>query len=144
MATGCQVDLGPSMRRRYIVMIVSFGYAAYWAVILLHRLLAGVTRPHLSLAPWLIGAILGLLCYGLVTRRRWARGLGLVVAIAGLILWTMAGVWGYVFSGFSSQSGDPTLFSWGMVAVLPLLLFSLALLVLLARPLVDETHTSLV
>lgn len=130
------------MQRRYVVMIVSFAYAAYWAAILLHRLFAGVTRPHLSLAPWLIGAILGLLCYAVVTRRRWARGLGLVVAIAGLILWTMAGVWLYVFSGFSSQSGDPTLFSLGMMAaVLPLLLFSIALLVLLARPLVDETHT---
>ena len=132
------------MHRRNIVTIVSFTYAACWAAILLHRLFAGVTRPHLSVASWLIGAILGLLCYAMVTRRRWARGLGLVVAITGLILWTMAGVWGYVFSGFSSQSGHPTLFSWGMVAVLPLFLFSIALLVLLARPLVDETRSSLV
>jgi hypothetical protein len=128
------------MQRRYVVMIVSFAYAAYWAAILLHRLFAGVTRPRTSLAPWLIGAILGLLCYAMATRRPWARGLGLVVAIGSLILWTMVGVWVYAFSGFSSRSGEQTLFSLGMAAgVLPQLLFSVALLVLLAKPLVDET-----
>ena len=130
------------MQRRYVVIAVSFAYAAYWAAILLHRLLPGVARPHQSLAPWLIGAILGLLCYGMATRRRWARGLGLVVAIGSLILWTMVGLWIHAFSGFSSKSGEQTLFSLEMVAgVLPQLLFSVALLVLLARPLVDETHT---
>ena len=128
------------MQRRYVAMTVSFAYAAYWAAILLHRLFAGVTRPRPNLAPWLIAAILGLLCYAMATRRRWARGLGLVVAIGSLILWTMVGVWVYAFSGFSSRSGEQTLFSLGMAAgVLPQLLFSVALLVLLAKPLVNET-----
>lgn len=127
------------MQRRYVVMIVSFAYAGYWVTILLHRLFAGMTPPRM--APWLIVIILGLLCYGVATRQRWARGLGLVVALGGLILWTMAGLWIYTFSGFSSRSGEQTLFSLGMLGgVLPQLLFSVALLVLLARPPVDETH----
>jgi hypothetical protein len=55
----------------------------------------------------------------------------------------MVGVWVYAFSGFSSRSGEQTLFSLEMAAgVLPQLLFSVALLVLLAKPLVDETPTT--
>jgi hypothetical protein len=128
------------MQRWFVATVVSFGYAAYWAAILLHGLFAGLTRPHPRLAPWLIVAILGLLCYAMATRRRWARGLGLVVAIGGLILWTMVGLWLYALSGFSSRSGDPTLFSWEMATgVLPQLLFSVALIVLLAQPLGDKT-----
>jgi hypothetical protein len=119
------------MHRRVVVAIVSFAYAAYWAAIPLHGLFTGVTRPHPKLAPWLIVTILGLLCYGMATRRRWAHALGLVVAIGGLILWTIVGLWIYAFSGFSSRSGNPTLFSWEMaVGVLPQLLFSVALLAL--------------
>lgn len=128
------------MQRWFIATVLAFGYAAYWAAILLHGLFAGVARPHPRLAPWLFVAILGLVGYAMATRRRWARGLGLVVAIGGLILWTMVGLWLYIFSGFSSRSGDPTLFSREIVAgVLPQLLFSVALIALLARPLGDKT-----
>jgi len=128
------------MQRWFVVTIVSFGYAAYCAAILLHGLFAGLTRPHPRLGPWLIVATLVLLGFATATRWRWARALGLVVAIGGLILWTMAGLWLYAFSGFSSRSGEPTLFSREMVAgILPQILFSVALLVLLARPLGGKT-----
>jgi hypothetical protein len=130
------------MQRRNVVVIVSFAYAAYWTAILLHRLFAESMRPHFRVIPWLVGGILGLLCYAMATRRRWARALGLVVAAAGLVFWSLVGVWLYAFSGFSSRSGNPTLFSFAMGAgVLPQLLFSVALLVLLARPFVDDAHT---
>ena len=128
------------MQRWFVDTVLSFGYAAYCAAILLHGFFAGSTRPHPRLGPWLIVAILVLLGYAMATRRRWARALGLVVAIGGLILWTMAGLWLYAISGFSSRSGEPTLFSWEMAAgVLPQILFSVTLFVLLARPLGDKT-----
>jgi len=130
------------MQRRTVVTIISFAYAACCIAILWRRLLRGVVRPGVGLGPLLICALLGLLCYGLVARRTWARGLGLFVGIGGVILWPMVTFGLYVFSGFSSRSGQPA-FSLALVmpVLLPLLL-SIALVVLLARPLVSEAATS--
>jgi hypothetical protein len=125
------------MQRRSVVTFVCFGYLAYCVVILRHGLVSSIARPRGHLASWLICATLGLLCYGMWTHRGWARGLGLAVGIASLPLWGAAILWGYAFSGFSSKSGAPTFYSpvWGIV---PPILLSIALIVLLVRPLTDE------
>ena len=98
-------------------------------------------RGHL--APWLICAILGLLCYGMATRRAWARALGLAVGIASLPFWGAAILWGYAFSGFSSKSGEPTLISPLLWAIMPALILSIALIALLVRPLRGEERSRL-
>jgi hypothetical protein len=126
------------MQRRSLVTIVCFSYAAYGAAALWRALLVGIVRPHHHLGAWFILAILGLLCYGMATRRRWARGLGLFVGIGSLMIWAMVLLWGYAFSGFSSRSGEPTLSFFLVAAFLPGFLFSIALLVLLAKPLPRE------
>jgi hypothetical protein len=125
------------MQRRTIATVVSFAYAIYWIPLLWRGLLRGLARPRVGLGPLLICALLALLCYGMAARRTWARGLGLLVGIGGIILCPL-GIFGlYIFSGFSSRSGRPT-FSLALVLpVLPLLLLSGALVVLLARPLVN-------
>jgi hypothetical protein len=119
------------MQRRSIVTIVCFSYAVYGAAVLWRALLAGIVRPHHHLGPRFVLAILGLLCYGMATRRRWAQGLGLFVGIDGAAL-------GYAFSGFSSRSGEPTLSFFLVAAFLPGFLCSIALLALLAKPLPRE------
>jgi hypothetical protein len=123
------------MQRRSVVAFLCFAYLAYCVVILRHGLLSGIARPRGHLAPWLICAILGLLCYGMSTRRAWARALGLAVGIASLPLWGAAILWGYAFSGFSSKSGEPTLVSPLLWAIIPPLMLSIALIALLVRPL---------
>lgn len=123
------------MQRRSVVTFVCFAYLVYCAIILGHGLLASIARPRGHLAPWLICATLGLLCYGMATRRGWARGLGLVVGIASLPLWGAVILWGYAFSGFSSKSGEPTLYSPMLWGIVPPLVLSIALIVLLVRPL---------
>ena len=126
------------MQRRSAVTFVCFAYLAYCVVILRHGLVSSITRPRGHMGPWLICATIGLLCYGMVTHRGWARGLGLAVGIASLPLWGAAIVGGYVFSGFSSKSGEPTFYSPVLWAIVPPVLLSIALIVLLVRPLTDE------
>jgi hypothetical protein len=123
------------MQRRLVVTIVCFAYAAYCTVILWHGLLASIARPRGHLAPWLICGTLGLLCYGMASRRGWARGLGLVVGIVSLPLWGAVILWGYVFSGFSSKSGEPTFDSPMLWGIAPPVVLSIALVVLLVKPL---------
>jgi biotin transporter BioY len=126
------------MERRSIATVVCFVYAAFCVAILGHALVKGIMRPQHHVGPWLICAVLGLLCYGMATRRRWARALGLVVGIGGLLFWAMVSVWLYAFSGFSSRSGEQEISAWMVAALLPPFFFSIALLVLLVRPLPGE------
>jgi len=126
------------MRRQSAVTTVSIGYAIYSVAILSRGLLTSVVRPRGHLSSWFICAILALLAFGMVTKQRWARGLGLFVGVAGSFLWSLAIVWLYAFSGFSSRSGEPTFFSWVVWACVPPLLLSIALIVLLAKPLPDQ------
>ena len=123
------------MQRRSVVTLVCFAYLAYCVVILWHGLLSSIARPRGHLAPWLICTTLGLLCFGMATRRGWARGLGLLVGIASLPLWGAAILWGYAFGGFSGKSGEPTFFSPVLWGIVPPLVLSVTLVVLLVRPL---------
>jgi hypothetical protein len=113
------------MRRQSAVTTVSIGYAIYCVAILSRGLLTGVVRPRGHLSPWFICAILALLAYGMITKQRWARSLGLFVGVAGSFLWSLVIVWLYAFSGFSSRSGETTFFSWAVWASVPPLLLSI-------------------
>jgi hypothetical protein len=129
------------MQRWRVVTYVCFAYLAYFIATLWHGLVASIGRPRGHLTPWFVCAALGLLFYGMATRRRWARGLGLAVGIGSLPLWALAILWGYAFSGFSSKSGEPTFFSpllWGIVPPLGL---SIALIALLVKPLPAEVRS---
>jgi hypothetical protein len=107
------------MRRQSAVTTVSIGYAIYGVAILSRGLLTSVVRPRGHLSPWFICAILALLAYGMVTKQRWARGLGLLVGVAGSFLWSLAIVWLYAFSGFNSRLGrdDQTLEEYGATQI---------------------------
>jgi hypothetical protein len=122
-----------SIQRRHVVAIVCFAYAVYWAAILWHGLLQG----HRNLTTWLIGATLWLLFYAMAVGQRWARRLGLGVAIGGLILWPLGISWVYVFS---FVGGGP--FSlWMVWRFFPPIAFSSVLVMLLARPLAGQPPT---
>jgi hypothetical protein len=101
------------MQRRSLVTIMCFSYAAYGAAVLWRALLVGIVRPQHHLGPWFILAILGLLCYGMATRRRWARALGLFVGVGSLMLWAMVLLWGTLSAGLAAaRVNRPSLFSW--------------------------------
>jgi hypothetical protein len=79
------------MQRWKTVTIVAFLYTAYCILIMGRSLLVGLVRPsRVQFAPWILCAVLGLLCYGLTTRRPWARTLGLCVGIFSLFIWGIA------------------------------------------------------
>ncbi len=126
------------MQRRIAATLVAFAYAAYSVAMLWHGLLRALARPRGNLGSWVICAVLALLCYGMATRQRWARAIGLIIGVASLPLWAAVMFWGYAFSGFSNRSGEPGFSLALVIPVLVPLLCSLALVVLLARPLADE------
>jgi hypothetical protein len=131
------------MQRRKTVTIVAFLYTAYCTLIMGRSLLVGLVRPsRVQFGPWILCAALGLLCYGLTTRRPWARPLGLFVGIFSLFLLGIALLWGYAFSGFSSRSGQPEFSIRLLAGLLPALLCSLTLLALLIKPLPEEDRDS--
>jgi cytochrome bd-type quinol oxidase subunit 2 len=126
------------MQRRSLATIVCFVYAAYWGAVLFHGLRFGTVGNRLHLVPWLIFAILGLLCYGMAVGRSWARGAGLAVAIGGLILWPVSMVAIYFFSLFGDEAFSPRM----VQGIVPPLVFSILLVVLFAKPLPAEREHS--
>src|ERR1700691_803454 len=122
------------MPRQRIATFMCFVIALAWLAIMWRSMLAGLVRHQVRLGPWMISALLGLLCYGIATHRRWARWLGLIVTTGSLLIWPMVMMWAYVFSGFSNRSGSPAVSPWMILIVAPPMLFSLALFVMFVRP----------